>query len=241
MIATSQSIPQPPADASISQEDGLAYWSQIDPTIDGMLGGFAQISQIDLAGSLAFMKKLRRSSSHPSSKPLARAVDCGAGIGRITTGLLIDIASTVDIVEPVPTFTTRLKTSGNIQSLQRAGRIGGIFQESLQTWTPTVQYDLIWNQWCLGHLTDAQLVAYLERCAKHLAPGGWIVVKENIVKEVLGARDTFDEVDSSVTRLEKSFERIFGRAGLRVVRTELQSGLPAVLYPVRSWALQPVV
>jgi len=62
-------------------------------------------------------------------------------------------------------------------------------------------YDLVWNQWCLGHLTDAQLVEYLRKCAGMVRREegkvrGWVVVKENLA----GLRDVYDEVDSSVTR-----------------------------------------
>jgi protein N-terminal methyltransferase len=60
-----------------------------------------------------------------------------------------------------------------------------------------MKYDLIWNQWCLGHLTDAQLVEYLEKCGKVVRPGGWIIVKENLSTT---EEDQFDETDSSVTR-----------------------------------------
>jgi protein N-terminal methyltransferase len=60
-----------------------------------------------------------------------------------------------------------------------------------------MKYDLIWNQWCLGHLTDAQLTEYLKKCARGLRPDGWIVVKENMSTS---DKDVFDEVDSSVTR-----------------------------------------
>lgn len=59
------------------------------------------------------------------------------------------------------------------------------------------KYDLIWNQWCLGHLTDAQLMEYLKKCKGVLKEGGWIVVKENMSTS---GEDIFDDVDSSVTR-----------------------------------------
>lgn len=61
----------------------------------------------------------------------------------------------------------------------------------------SMKYDLIWNQWCLGHLTDAQLVKFLKKCCSALKPGGWIVVKENLSTS---DEDVFDETDSSVTR-----------------------------------------
>ena len=69
--------------------------------------------------------------------------------------------------------------------------------------------------------------------------GGWIVVKENLSTEPDG-EDTFDETDSSVTRAEESWSRIFGEAGLRVVRPELQAGWPRELLPVRTYALRPI-
>lgn len=67
----------------------------------------------------------------------------------------------------------------------------------LESWEPTVEYDLIWNQWCLGHLTDEQLLIYLQKCGRVLKEGGFVVVKENMSSM---GEDVFDEVDSSVTR-----------------------------------------
>lgn len=43
-------------------------------------------------------------------------------------------------------------------------------------------------------------------------------------------------------REDKSFRSIFQRAGLQVVRTELQKGLPEApikLFPIRMYALKP--
>ena len=123
-------------------------------------------------------------------------LDCAGlklrSIGRITEGLLLKIARTVDIVEPIAKFAEPLRG--------REG-IGRIFNVGLEDWAPAaaaeLRYDLIWNQWCLGHLTDAQLVVYLEKCAKVLNEGGLVVVKENLST---ADEDVFDEIDSSVTR-----------------------------------------
>lgn len=113
-------------------------------------------------------------------------------IGRITEGLLLDIAETVDIVEPIAKFSDKLKGKEGV---------GQIFNTGLEDWSPSrsdgLKYDLIWIQWCLGHLTDAQLVVFLAKCGEGLKAGGWIVVKENLST---AAEDVFDDVDSSVTR-----------------------------------------
>lgn len=111
-------------------------------------------------------------------------------IGRITKGLLLHVAEEVDVVEPVFKFTEELK------GLQG---VGTIYNVGLQDWQPPhdVQYDLIWTQWCLGHLTDAQVVKYLEVCKIALRPGtGIIVIKENNAYHGV----EFDSTDSCVTR-----------------------------------------
>jgi protein N-terminal methyltransferase len=59
-----------------------------------------------------------------------------------------------------------------------------------------IRYNLIWNEWCLGYLTDQQLVEYLKACRDHLANDGWTVVKENV--NVTG--DDVLGLDSSVAR-----------------------------------------
>jgi hypothetical protein len=113
-------------------------------------------------------------------------------IGRITEGLLLGIAEKVDIVEPIAKFSDNLKGKSGI---------GEIFNVGLEDWSPKEsdesKYDLIWNQWCLGHLTDAQLKTYLEKCQKVLKTNGLIIVKENMSTN---GEDVFDELDSSVTR-----------------------------------------
>ncbi|KAK8117664.1 uncharacterized protein PG998_005945 [Apiospora kogelbergensis] len=198
-------------DSLIRTENGLQYWSGIDADVNGMLGGFLGISAVDLRGSRAFLVKL---GIGKSKRKVERALEGGAGIGRITQGLLLDISQTVDVVEPIAKFTQSLtKTPG--------------------------AYDLIWLQWCLGHLTDTQLVAFLRRCCQALvasaSPSAVIVVKEN---NTTTDADLFDDLDSSVTRTDDKFRALFREAGLRLVRTELQNGLPNGLYPVRMYALK---
>lgn len=39
-------------------EDAQVYWSAIEPTVDGMLGGFGCLSSIDIKGSELFLLKI---------------------------------------------------------------------------------------------------------------------------------------------------------------------------------------
>jgi len=112
-------------------------------------------------------------------------------------------------------------------------------------------YDVIWIQWCLGHLSNADLVSFLQRCRNALRQddSSYIIVKENTSrKDAL-----FDDDDSSImrwiflnlvlfhidilwfaNRTDQDFKKVFERAGLRLVKEELQRGFPKELYPVKT-------
>jgi len=222
-------------DSHVSHSEALAYWNNIPATVDGMLGGYPHVSCIDLRGSANFLAKLRRGVYNAAaSSLLKRGVDCGAGIGRVTAGFLSKVCEVIDIVEPVEKFAQEARTA----EMSGKGTVGEVHVIGLEGWVPRERYDLVWNQWCVGHLTDTQLVEYLQRCKDAVENGGWIVVKENMSTNPLG-EDIFDQLDSSVTRTDAKFRRLFKETGLNVVRTELQMGMPKELYPVRFYALQP--
>ncbi|EWC44461.1 hypothetical protein DRE_06729 [Drechslerella stenobrocha 248] len=244
--------PQSPSNPPPTSQDypaQIAYWSTIPSTVDGMLGGYPQVSRADLQSSANFLAKLQPQMAVPAGG-VRRGVDCGAGIGRITKGLLTKLLDVVDVVEPVKKFTDELLLAS--PELVAAGRIGEIFNQGLESWQPREDtYWIIWNQWCLNHLTDTDLIAYLSRCARALTPTGMIIVKENNASTfVIGTssvapdddrNDIFDPEDCSVTRSDAKFRRLFAAAGLLVVRSELQKGFPErlKLYPVRMYALRP--
>lgn len=131
-----------------------------------------------------------------------RSLTLARSIGRITISLLTSLCSTTDVVEPIAKFTAHILSDASFGALRANGKVGTVYTQSLESWDPSsagVKYDLVWNQWCLGHLTDAQLVAYLKRCVQALAEGGWVVVKENMSTDK-GGEDIFDQADNSVTR-----------------------------------------
>ena len=233
-MATATATDNPAPDTKISTSDSLRYWNSISTTVNGMLGGYPEISRTDLRGSANFLAKLRREqSTHGGS--LGRGADCGAGIGRITAGFLSTVCELIDVVEPVEKFAREVKG----QEMAGSGSVGDVYVTGLENWEPEeARYDVIWNQWCLGHLTDKQLVAYLGRCKRALTKDGWVVVKENMGTNVDG-EDVFDQEDSSVTRTDQKFRRLFNEADMRIVKTELQRGFPKGLYPVRFYALKP--
>src|SRR4051812_31023493 len=95
-------------DALIDHAQSIEYWNSVSPDTNGMLGGFPQISAVDLQGSFKFLAKLRRRKASTSAEPLPplnRVADCGAGVGRITRKLLLGVGNTVHVIEPVKKFT----------------------------------------------------------------------------------------------------------------------------------------
>ncbi|KAJ5458171.1 hypothetical protein N7475_009559 [Penicillium sp. IBT 31633x] len=227
----------PSVDSNIDHAASLKYWNSVPATPGSMLGDFPSISRIDLQGSKTFLAKVRRLVSGVSSTgKFHQGVDCGAGVGRVTEGFLSQVCEVVDAVEPVAKFTQVTKDS----QLKKDGVIGSIYTRGLENWTPEKKYDLIWVQWCVGHLTDSQLIDYTVRCRKALNEDGLMVLKENLSTHFAG-EDMYDSEDSSVTRTDAKFRQIFEAAGMQVVKSELQKGFPAAfnLLPVQFYALRP--
>lgn len=222
-------------DSNINYEDAIEYWTNVPATVDGVLGGYGDqtpLPAMDVHGSMHFMRKLKSRMITDGAK---YSCDIGAGIGRVTKNFLSKVSDRVDLVEPVKPFVEQ--AHNELESLKKEGKVGEIYEIGMQDWIPEEgKYWLIWCQWCVGHLPDEELVQFFIRCKKGLQKNGTIVVKEN---NTLGD-DDFDPVDSSVTRSDEKFKYIFEQAGLKMIATERQKGLPDGLYPVRLYALKPI-
>nr|ACO14590.1 Phosphoethanolamine N-methyltransferase [Caligus clemensi] len=218
-------------DSGIDYEKGAKYWEGIDPTIDGMLGGFGKVSNPDLKDSATFLKSLFKGTSEFVGPSNGRVLDCGAGIGRISRNLLSKQFMRVDIVEQCPKFLEKAKVY-----CESSERIVGFTCSGLQDFTPEENtYDVIWCQWVLGHLTNEDLVQFFRRCKKGLKPNGLIVVKENLTSS--GVTE-IDKEDGSVTRPEEEFLNIFQKADCQLIKEMNRRLFPKELYPVKMFALK---
>lgn len=83
-------------------------------------------------------------------------------------------------------------------------------------------------QWCIGHLTDDDLIALLRRCEAGLRPGGTVVLKENVCPKGF----VVDKEDSSVTRYGTGAELPGWRGSCW--RTQAVGRSCSVLQPVPS-------
>ncbi|XP_065051047.1 N-terminal Xaa-Pro-Lys N-methyltransferase 1-like [Rhopilema esculentum] len=208
--------------------DAIEYWKEVSADLDGMLGGYEKISPIELDASRKFLAELKKKSIWTSG--CERALDCGAGIGRVAKHLLIPVFNKVDLLEQNANFLTAANNylSGNSE------KVGNLIPEGIQDFKPKEKmYDIIWFQWVVGHLTDDDFVTSLQRFKDSLKNGGLICIKDNVA----GGEAVFDNNDSSVTRTHEQFVKIFRAAGLTIRLKETQRNLPRELYKVNMYAL----
>uniref|UniRef100_A0A1I7X694 Alpha N-terminal protein methyltransferase 1 n=1 Tax=Heterorhabditis bacteriophora TaxID=37862 RepID=A0A1I7X694_HETBA len=79
-------------------EKAEEYWSQASKDVDGMLGGFAHLHKPDIMLSKSFLTSLRTRNFLLNND---YALDCGAGIGRVTKHLLLPLFVKVDMEDVV--------------------------------------------------------------------------------------------------------------------------------------------
>ncbi|GJQ08694.1 hypothetical protein GpartN1_g485.t1 [Galdieria partita] len=215
------------SDASRKQEEwysvAKSYWHKQDPSLDGMLGGYSNLSDIDIHASWNFLQSLQLPSR-------TIALDFGSGIGRVATELLTKIFEQVDLLEPNIEFVGLAK-----QKISES-QLGRIFCCSMQEFVPEVdrKYDLIWIQWCIIYLTDDDLVEFLRRCKSCLNTNGLICIKDNVSRKHF----VVDTNDASITRTKEQYEELFRQAGLHILCCQVQEKFPRELFPVFMYALE---
>lgn len=83
----------------------------------------------------------------PNRTGTSYALDCGAGIGRITKRLLLPLFGVVDMVDVTEDFLVKAKTYLG----EEGKRVRNFFCCGLQDFSPEPQsYDVIWIQWVIG-------------------------------------------------------------------------------------------
>ncbi|KAG5057778.1 hypothetical protein JHK82_012758 [Glycine max] len=219
--------------------DGVSYWEGVKANMDGVLGGFANVNEPDISCSEDFLNILLSERFPPAAdarrQPLV-ALDCGSGIGRVTKNLLIRYFNEVDLLEPVSHFleTARETLASGCQTNSDMHKAVNFYCVPLQDFTPdTARYDVIWIQWCIGHLTDEDFVSFFKSAKVGLKAGGFFVLKENIARSGF----VLDNEDRSVTRSDLYFKELFSRCGLHVYKSKDQKGFPEELFAVKMYAL----
>jgi galactose mutarotase-like enzyme len=214
------------------------YERNCSTDLEGVLGGFATISDIDLEGSRIFTDELARTRPSSFSWSDGAALECGAGIGRVTKGLLLDLdVWRCDLVES----NSRLLSEAPDFIGNGAERCR-FFCAALQDWNSPrdgTRYSIIWIQWVFCYLTDDDAVDFLRRCAASLVDGGMIVLKENTCS---GSDDYVVDIDdASLTRSVPYLMVIAKESGLKLVLQKQQTNFPDDIFPVYMLAFEKEV
>ena len=78
-----------------------------------------------------------------------------------------------------------------------------------------------------------------------MLPGPWLATGEPRIRSKIRinckdkAKSVLDDEDSSVTRSDAEFRRLFGLAGLKVTHTEMQTDFPPGMFAIRMYWLAP--
>jgi len=88
----------------LSGDKIIEYWDNQPATIDGVLGGYQEIDEVDVQTSCEMLEMAR---GHISS--FKSALDCGAGIGRITNSVLKGRFENIDLLEQSTVQITEAK------------------------------------------------------------------------------------------------------------------------------------
>ncbi|KZT09498.1 DUF858-domain-containing protein [Laetiporus sulphureus 93-53] len=304
MMSSKAAVPEPDV------KSGIDYWASQPASYDGVLGkhrvsmplydltdetggfGTGSLPRIDALGSREFLLYLMPqlctvpSAIRPLDAPKElpnriRALEVGAGIGRVTGDVLLHLVSDVVLVEPVDTLVNEALARGKAseigapkgdktfvrwKGIKEKTKSVTIIQNTLQDIDPcnvskstkilgrigyerTAEgtdldspFDVVWCQWCLGSLSDTDLVEFLKRSRAALrdASSSVIIVKENCCSDAEGGGPAteFDETDSSLTRSDQAWKKVFKDAGLRLIRERVQGGFPPGLYVVKMYALR---
>ena len=160
------------------------------------------------------------------------ALDCGAGIGRVTEFVLGPMFDRVDLIEINTDFCKNCS-----KRLKKKNYFGKMINKSLHQFIPKQNYyHCIWTQWTLEHLTDNDLIKFLKNAKKALnkSSNSYMVFKENVCRNNLFYVDI---EGSSIIRHQTVFMDIFNKSGLNVVAILPQPDFPKDLWPQKIFIL----
>eukprot|EP00918_Siedleckia_nematoides_P103495 GHVU01225910.1.p1 GENE.GHVU01225910.1~~GHVU01225910.1.p1 ORF type:complete len:202 (-),score=24.57 GHVU01225910.1:386-991(-) len=198
-----------------------------------MLDGYGCVSAMDIKDSREFLDRIGKFTSAKGGPcNFGRAIDCGAGIGRVSKGLLCPRFQVVDMLEPVAKHIEKAKEELKETNVDR------FFNVPLEGWTPDagLKYDCFWVQWCALYVTDDDLKSFLKKAASALNEQGVICVKENVVMD---GGFQCDVQDNSLMRTHAHYLRLFDEAGMKVLMMKRQTGFPPGLFPVYMYCMRP--
>lgn len=213
------------ANAIFWQEGG--YGGRTDD--EAMVGD--EGAEEDGVEGLAFLDRLLAGDANFSNHSKGRtqkAMDVGAGVGRVTKTILLKRYGQVRLVEGDAALSKRSRTYlGKKRCANGRCTFTCAMLQNLQNLPPDEEsYDVVWVQWCLQYLTDVDVILAIKNLASSLTEKtGYLIIKENRpYGSARGDRFQMDTPSCSgrydITRTDNHHRLLFQRAGLVVVLAE---------------------
>lgn len=220
------------------------YWINANLDNDYMVG-YPDINDEDINHTNKLLSKYIHSKNLNNCDSKISCLEIGSGIGRVTTNCLLNICSTIDIVEPYEKFTSNL-FSNLSDDIKTKNKIRKIVNKHIQQLNKKdflnefSKYQLIFMQWVLEYVDKNDdlinffnLIKLLLRCSTD--NNSYIIIKENVFDE-----ECLVESQGSYIRSKNKFEQIFKIAKLNVIEQGYVSYSckgAEELFPVSYWIL----
>ncbi|CDW75016.1 methyltransferase-like protein 11a [Stylonychia lemnae] len=201
----------------------VEFWSTQEASINGVLTGYGDCHPADAETSNNLLDGFKKTIG------IQRALDCGAGIGRVTKYILESRFEKIDLLDPTKELLAKAR------DFIGSDKVDKIYCTGLQDFEFEYQYDCIWVQWVLCYLTDKDIRVFLRKCSQYLRDeNSLLICKENVHD------DSFyvDKEDNSVIRSDKLFQEIFEEEGFCIVKHQIQPGFPDNLFTISIYALK---
>lgn len=201
------------------------YWKSSENTVQGVLCGNDNVHASDVKTSCELLEGFIKTGKLIPK----RVIDCGAGIGRVTSDVLIKYFEECDIVEQDEKFVETCKNN-----FKDEPKVKDIYQHSLQNFEFKKKYNVIWIQWCLENLEDNDLTDFLIKCKSNLEKDGMVIIKENIVTRgtIFLQRDDYSKIRSDII-----FKKLIEKSELKIYKHFHHPNWPKDLLKVSVFVL----
>lgn len=214
------------------------HWAAQEATVKAVVGGSEDPHLPDIKCSNELLFGL---ISTNNLKP-GKALDCAAGIGRVTQLVLTNYFEEIDLIEQDEKFILKAK-----EILGKNPKVKNFYSSSIQDFNFDNKknfYDLIWVQWCLENIEDCDLQSFLKKCYIALKDDGLMIVKENIYvedseeDEEEKKRNAYSIEDFSNQREDYKYVDLFINNGFIIYRHFPNPNWPEALMPLIVYVLK---
>lgn len=203
-----------------------SFWKSKDPSINSMCG-LEDLHDEDTQHTKQLLNKYLVGVGDE------RALDIGAGIGRITFSSLYPRFRRIDMLDSNSAF---LESAKMFEKSTGNSKIENFYASTIEEFRFKHKYDLVFVQWVLEYVSHEDLLKFFTRVKLNLQKNGVVIIKENV--NILSDEDIIVSEEGSTIRPPDSYENIFKTLGYSVEHDEIIPFHRTDIYEVKCWILK---